>query len=117
MTCDIRSTPNHTQVYWHKVSNELKTNITSETSGIDGATVISPSLTILRTVTSDSGLYTCCAVNAVGIGCSNTTQLTVIGGEFTYKYIICKRRNFNRDMYEWCKYKCVKLRKKTRLII
>ncbi|XP_071150591.1 hemicentin-1-like [Mytilus edulis] len=81
LECMIDSFPNHTDVYWQKLSNDIVTNITSSSPGFEGATVTSPSLNITHVSTDDAGQYTCFAANIVGTGKSKPTTLTVLGGD------------------------------------
>lgn len=80
LECNIESTPNHTSVYWQKLSNGTITNITSTSPGFYGSIISFPSLAITRVSQDDAGQYTCFAVNLVGIGKSQPTTLTVLGG-------------------------------------
>ncbi|XP_076087724.1 cell adhesion molecule CEACAM2-like [Mytilus galloprovincialis] len=79
LECNIESTPNHTSVYWQKLSNGTITNITSTSPGFYGSRISLPSLTINPVSQDDAGQYTCFAVNLVGIGKSQPTTLTVLG--------------------------------------
>ncbi|CAC5383739.1 HMCN [Mytilus coruscus] len=79
LECMIDSSPNHTHVYWQHLYNETVLNITSDSPGVYGSTVIDPSLTILQVTSEDSGHYICFAVNTVGTGKSEPTTLTVLG--------------------------------------
>ncbi|CAC5425775.1 HMCN [Mytilus coruscus] len=79
--CRISSTPAHTEVFWHKISNGIKTNITSYSPGYSGATLTNPSLTIFRANSDDSGEYICYALNVAGRGMSNSINITVFGKE------------------------------------
>lgn len=83
LECIIISTPDHHAVYWKKLYNGIVTNITSSSPGYDGTTDSSPSLNITQVSTADAGQYTCFAVNIVGIGSSQVTTLTVLGGMVT----------------------------------
>ncbi|XP_071150587.1 basement membrane-specific heparan sulfate proteoglycan core protein-like [Mytilus edulis] len=84
LECMIDSFPNHTDVYWQKLSNDIVTNITSSSPGFEGATVTSPSLNITHVSTDDAGQYTCFAANIVGTGKSKPTTLTVLGGDVLF---------------------------------
>lgn len=88
LECIIDSTPNHTDVYWQKLSNGTVTNISSSSPGFTCATDTFPSLNITQVSTDDAGQYTCFAVNIVGTGSSQQTTLTVLGGMIL--------RNFNK---------------------
>lgn len=83
LTCQITGTPKPTGVYWEKRVNNGSKLITSETAGIRGCSLEVPSLTILYATTVDTGMYTCHAVNPVGVGRSLQIQLKVEGGRFT----------------------------------
>ncbi|XP_063406250.1 roundabout homolog 2-like [Mytilus trossulus] len=83
LDCNITSFPNHTSVYWQRMSNGTISNITSDYPGLTGNTTMFPSMTIIKAVSSDSGLYICVAVNIVGIGNSDAVNMTVIGGIYT----------------------------------
>ncbi|CAC5410866.1 HMCN [Mytilus coruscus] len=78
--CFVNATPKHTEVFWkHNASGFVRT-INEETSGVRGASVDVPSLTINTVTTSDIGIYTCMAKNPVGIGSSQQIELSVNGG-------------------------------------
>ncbi|VDI13642.1 Hypothetical predicted protein, partial [Mytilus galloprovincialis] len=82
LDCNFTSFPEHTSVYWQRVSTGITTNITSDycdISCIDGVTVLNPSLTMIMVKTADSGLYTCYITNKVGTGHSEAVNLTIIG--------------------------------------
>lgn len=82
LECIIISFPKHTYVYWQHLYNGTFKNITSQSPGMYGAKITEPSLTILRVTPEDSGQYTCNAVNEVGTGRSEPTELTVLGTIF-----------------------------------
>ncbi|CAC5364617.1 HMCN [Mytilus coruscus] len=86
LECNITADPQVLTVYWQKEHDGIQTNITSTTSDIDGITISNPSLTIKETNESDSGIYICYAVNAVGHAHSNTTNLTV-EGNMNYPFV------------------------------
>ncbi|XP_052079356.1 hemicentin-2-like isoform X1 [Mytilus californianus] len=80
MECFVNATPEHTYVIWkHEVSGVVRT-INEATTGVQGASVDVPSLTITTVTTSDIGFYTCMAKNYVGIGSSQPIELLVNGG-------------------------------------
>ncbi|XP_071150580.1 hemicentin-1-like [Mytilus edulis] len=79
--CIIVSTPNYTDVYWQKLSNGTVSNISSTSPNIEGAMTSQPRLTFKRVTTEDTGQYICFAVNIIGSGQSEPTNLTVLGGE------------------------------------
>ncbi|CAC5384056.1 HMCN [Mytilus coruscus] len=80
MECFVNATPKHTDVFWkHAVSGVVRT-INEATTGVRGASVEVPSLTITTVTTSDIGFYTCMARNYVGIGSSQPIELLVNGG-------------------------------------
>ncbi|XP_052081097.1 hemicentin-1-like [Mytilus californianus] len=86
LECSITADPPVVTVYWQKENDGIKTNITSTTPGIDGITTNRPSLTIKETKDSDSGIYICCAINAVGLAQSNNINLTV-EGNMNYPFV------------------------------
>ncbi|CAC5381889.1 unnamed protein product [Mytilus coruscus] len=86
LECSITADPPVVTVYWQKEHDGIKTNITSTTPGIDGVTTNRPSLTIKETKDSDSGIYICCAINAVGLAQSNNINLTV-EGNMNYPFV------------------------------
>ncbi|XP_071148708.1 hemicentin-1-like [Mytilus edulis] len=77
--CNFTAYPNVTRVYWEKEVNGAKNVINSWTVGIRGASVESPSLTIVKSTTADVGNYKCVATNVIGTGYSETISLKVIG--------------------------------------
>lgn len=79
--CTINSNPPHTIVVWQKIVNGVPNILNLGNSAkYSGGTINTPSLTILNTVTEDSGTYRCTATNVVGTGSSQGTTLTVTGG-------------------------------------
>lgn len=81
LECNVTSIPVNTNVYWQRTTDGTVTNITSFDLNVNGVTVMEPSLTILKATVTDSGMYTCNAENLIGTGQSDTTNLTVVGGE------------------------------------
>ncbi|XP_076087710.1 hemicentin-1-like [Mytilus galloprovincialis] len=79
--CNFTAYPNVTRVYWEKEVNGAKNVINSWTVGIRGASVESPSLTIVKSTTADVGNYKCVATNVIGTGYSETISLKVIGSK------------------------------------
>lgn len=73
--------PNVTHVYWEKEVNGFRNVINSWTVGIRGASLETPSLTIVKSTTADAGNYKCVATNDVGTGISETITLKVIGSK------------------------------------
>lgn len=80
--CHVTGSPQPTDIYWEKSVNNGSKLIRSDTAGIHGSTLESPSLTIIYVTTMDSGMYMCHAVNIVGIGRSRQIKLQVVGGMF-----------------------------------
>lgn len=80
--CSITADPPVVTVYWQKEHGGIITNITSTTPGIDGITISKPSLKIKEMRESDSGVYICYAVNAVGHAHSKNINLSVEGSKF-----------------------------------
>lgn len=68
-------------MYWEKKNGGEVITLTSQTKGIRGITVGTPSLTILFVTSTDTGSYTCFAINNVGVGESKTAELKVIAGK------------------------------------
>lgn len=83
IACTISSVPAYTTVYWIKITNGSKTNITYNSLGFDGATLNRPSLTILKAKPADNGEYICNALNEAGHGWSNSITITVFGSKFS----------------------------------
>lgn len=84
--CYVNATPDHTDVFWkHEVSGVVRT-LNEGTTGVRGASVEVPSLTIITVTTSDIGFYTCMARNYVGIGSSQPIELLVNGGILYFIY-------------------------------
>lgn len=79
--CNVTSSPVHKTVYWEKRNGDEVITLTSQTKGIRGITVGTPSLTIIFVTSTDTGSYTCFAKNNVGVGKSRTTELKVIAGK------------------------------------
>ncbi|XP_052080609.1 hemicentin-1-like [Mytilus californianus] len=77
--CNITSNPPIKNVYWEREFNGTKKVINSWTAGVQGVSFDAPSLTIVKTTTSDNGSYRCIASNDVGTGYSEATNLEVIG--------------------------------------
>ncbi|VDI64481.1 Hypothetical predicted protein [Mytilus galloprovincialis] len=77
--CHVTGSPQPTDIYWEKSVNNGSKLIRSDTAGIHGSTLESPSLTIIYVTTVDSGMYMCHAVNIVGIGRSRQIKLQVVG--------------------------------------
>ncbi|OPL33462.1 hypothetical protein AM593_10437, partial [Mytilus galloprovincialis] len=81
MNCIVVSNPLHTEVFWHKFNDEGQMkSINNRTQGISCCSLNNPSLTINFATPSDEGIYSCLAGNAVGVGQSQRTKLTVIAG-------------------------------------
>lgn len=77
LLCTVNAIPLHTKVYWIKETGKGKIVLNHGTTGTIGMTVANPSLSLKPAVTTDSGLYTCFAFNAIGTGISRT--ITLIG--------------------------------------
>lgn len=71
-------------MYWERNNNGVITTINFQAIGTTGITLNSPSLTLEFPTFADQGTYTCIAANAIGIGQSKPTTLTVSGGK---KYV------------------------------
>ncbi|XP_052061300.1 hemicentin-1-like isoform X5 [Mytilus californianus] len=81
INCNIVSaSPAANQVYWQRNSNNQILRIDNGDQGYQGSTTSTPSLTINFATTSDAGVYTCFATNAVGTGSSNLGTVTITGG-------------------------------------
>ena len=79
--CSITASPAHNSVTWQKINSGITSTINFGNSAkYSGGSKSTPSLTILNTVTTDSGSYRCSATNIVGTGSSQDTSLTVTGG-------------------------------------
>ncbi|XP_071166138.1 hemicentin-1-like [Mytilus edulis] len=79
--CTVSANPTETNIYWTvAVGNNAEQTISmTNTQKYQGSSVNSPSLIILSTTQSDSGVYRCHATNNVGTGQSNPTTLNVVG--------------------------------------
>lgn len=71
-------------IYWQKISGGVLTFISSTTNvfKFSGATVFSPSLTIINVDKNDSGEYTCMATNGI-IALQSSTITLSVDGEWT----------------------------------
>lgn len=86
--CYIISIPAYTEVVWYKISNGIKTNITSYRPEFSDAALTNLSLTIFRAKSDDSGEYICYALNVAGTGTSNSINITVFGSKLYYLPIV-----------------------------
>ncbi|VDI76426.1 Hypothetical predicted protein, partial [Mytilus galloprovincialis] len=77
---NVTSFPLHVSIYWQRISNGTTTNITTSSSTTPHDTSLHSALTILKADFTDSGLYTCYAVNIVGTAKSDPVDLIVLGG-------------------------------------
>ncbi|XP_069133480.1 hemicentin-1-like isoform X12 [Argopecten irradians] len=77
LQCTVSSTTQVTNVFWRRIINGVSTTLTIDNINYSGATVSSPSLTVINADSNDSGFYTCFATNTAGTGQSSQTQLTV----------------------------------------
>ncbi|VDI02517.1 hemicentin, partial [Mytilus galloprovincialis] len=79
--CTVSAKPTETNIYWTvAVGNNAEQTISmTNTQKYQGSSVNSPSLIILSTTQSDSGVYRCHATNNVGTGHSNPTTFNVVG--------------------------------------
>ncbi|CAG2214960.1 HMCN [Mytilus edulis] len=80
INCSIFATSQVSNVYWQKESNGMITTLEVGLAGTKGMTIDDPSLTINFASMTDSGMYTCSALNYVGIGKSKAANITVHGG-------------------------------------
>ncbi|CAG2212939.1 HMCN [Mytilus edulis] len=76
LSCTVYSIPQHTSVYWIKETERGKVVLNHGTTGTIGITVGNPTLYLKPAATTDSGLYTCLALNVIGTGVSRTITLT-----------------------------------------
>lgn len=67
-------------VFWERHVDGGLSILHSRLSGISGASVDNPSLTIEYVSIADAGTYICCARSKIGTGKSFETNLVVIGG-------------------------------------
>ncbi|XP_060068235.1 hemicentin-1-like [Ylistrum balloti] len=79
LLCTVSSTTTVTNVFWQRIISGVTSTITIDNVNFSGASVGTPSLTVLNADSSDSGLYICFATNSAGTGQSAQTQLTVSG--------------------------------------
>ncbi|XP_060078232.1 hemicentin-1-like, partial [Ylistrum balloti] len=79
LSCTVSANPSHTSVFWQRNVGSGTQSITIDNVNFSGATVSSPSLTVISASTDDSGSYTCYATNSVGTGLGSTITLTVSG--------------------------------------
>lgn len=80
INCSVEANPLHTMVYWNKNDSGEVRRLDTGMPGTFGMTVDNPSLTINYATMRDNGIYTCCAVNAVGTGYSEDTKVILNGG-------------------------------------
>lgn len=85
--CRCSAIPKVDEIVWEKTVNGIPSLINNRSSGIRGSIIYNPSLTITNATLTDSGEYTCLAINKVGIGKSQRTSLTVYGGLIMLKTI------------------------------
>ncbi|XP_033751333.1 hemicentin-1-like isoform X17 [Pecten maximus] len=75
--CTVSSTTTVTNVFWQRdVGSGIQT-ITIDGVNFSGSSPSSPSLTLINGDVTDSGSYTCFAVNAAGTGNSATASVTI----------------------------------------
>ena len=79
LCCSVSADPDVNRVFWQVVDSRGE-YVTSHGEKYKGSSVESPSLTIQKAHTSDSGTYRCCATNDVGTSQSLTISLQVSGG-------------------------------------
>ncbi|XP_033758139.1 hemicentin-1-like [Pecten maximus] len=79
LACSVSANPSHTSVFWQRNIGSGTQSVTIDNVNFSGATVSSPSLTVISASTGDSGTYTCYATNSIGTGQSSSTTLTVSG--------------------------------------
>ncbi|CAG2256290.1 HMCN [Mytilus edulis] len=79
--CTVSANPSETNIYWTVTvgNNAEQTVAMTNTQKYQGSSINSPSLIILSTTQSDSGVYRCHATNNVGTGQSNPTTLNIVG--------------------------------------
>ncbi|XP_060079143.1 hemicentin-1-like [Ylistrum balloti] len=75
--CTVTSDTTVTSVYWQRNVGQGTEIINGDGTQYSGASVATPSLTIIDADTNDSGTYQCFAVNAFGIGSSDTATVTI----------------------------------------
>jgi hypothetical protein len=82
--CTVTGNPAATSVSWTKTQGSQTTNlnIANNSGKYQGATVNTPSLTILNIAQSDEANYVCSATNIVGTASSQTAFLDVTGSKF-----------------------------------
>ena len=80
LSCSVSADPGVDHVFWQVVDSRGE-YVTLDLDGdqYKGSSVDSPSLTIQKAHTSDSGTYRCCATNDVGTSQSLTILLQVLG--------------------------------------
>lgn len=81
LECEVNAFPLPQRIFWHKIVNGIRLSISSGFAGTLGSKLSTPSLTIIFASSADTGLYTCIAQNAAGIGQSQTTMLEVLAGK------------------------------------
>ncbi|XP_021354709.1 cell adhesion molecule 3-like, partial [Mizuhopecten yessoensis] len=75
--CTVSSVSTVTNIFWQRDIGSGTQTITIDGVNFSGSTLSSPTLTIINADVSDSGSYTCFAVNAAGTGSSVTASVVV----------------------------------------
>lgn len=81
LKCSVTATPNATNVFWQKYTNNRYRNVTVDGLRFNGANLNFPSLLIVNSQISDTGSYRCGATNNAGTSYSNHVFLNVTGSE------------------------------------
>ena len=83
LCCSLSADPGVSHVFWQLVDSKGE-YITLDLGGnkYKGSSVESPSLTMQKAHTYDSGTYRCCATNDVGTSQSLNISLQVSGGMY-----------------------------------
>ncbi|XP_063405445.1 Fc receptor-like protein 5 [Mytilus trossulus] len=81
INCSVRSSEQDpvNEIYWKYNNKGIITKISEKTDGISGSSIRTPSLTILKMTSSESGIYTCYARNDIGTGESRPINVIVTG--------------------------------------
>ncbi|XP_059165768.1 hemicentin-1-like [Physella acuta] len=75
LTCNVDANPQLTDFYWRKSNSNISS--TSNPEKYSGGTIFNTNLTIINTSKTDTGNYTCVAVNNIGASSSQSVSVVV----------------------------------------